>query len=187
MANTEQKGIKPLAIPLSDELQELMGQIFPKTLPSPNLYRIVAKNKGLFQDLIATQFIGPTGVFDKGRLAPKLRELVILRTCKANENLYEYTLHKGTISQKMGLTSQQIYDIWEAKVNPKIWDPSEVCLFELIDCLAHKKDINPQLYTSLKIHYTESILIEIILLVGFYTSVSMLVHFANPPLDTYTK
>lgn len=187
MDTNSQKGIAPLEIPLSEEIQEWMDQIFPKTLPSPNLYRIVAKNAPLFQELITTRFIGPTGVFDKGRMSPKLRELLILRTCRANDNLYEYTLHQGTISQKMGLTRQQIDDVWNPTVDPKLWETSELRLFDLIDCLIDKNDISDQLHGSLSEHYTESELIEIILLIGFYTSVSMLVQFAKPALDHYAK
>ncbi len=103
--------IKPLPLPLSEEMQASMDKVFPTALPSPNLYRLVARNKALWKDLIESRIIGRTGLFDKNRIAPDLREKIILRTCVAAKNDYEYALHVETISEKMGLTKAQIEDI----------------------------------------------------------------------------
>ena len=65
--------IQPLSIPLNKDLQNSMDKIFPSNLPSPILYRIVAKNETLFKELVETRFIGPSGLFDKKRIAPLLR------------------------------------------------------------------------------------------------------------------
>ena len=62
--------ITPLPLPLEKSTQTVMDKIFPNNLPSPNLYRIVAKNEKLFKELIQSKFIGMTGLFDRGRLAP---------------------------------------------------------------------------------------------------------------------
>jgi hypothetical protein len=66
--------IKPLSLPLEKSTQQVMDKIFPSNLPSPNLYRIVAKHRDLFSKLVETNFIGPTGLFDQKRLHPSLRE-----------------------------------------------------------------------------------------------------------------
>ncbi|RPG30241.1 MAG: hypothetical protein CBB72_014130 [Muricauda sp. TMED12] len=178
-------GIRPLEIPLDDEVQDLMDRIFPKGIPSPSLYRIVAKNQPLFKDLIESRFIGPTGIFDKKRLDPRIRELLILRTCKANNNRYEYALHRTTISQKMGLLPEQITDIWDDFPDPGLWTERDLSLFELVDKLSARKDTPVSLHGRLREHFSESELIEIVLLIGFYTSVSMLVAFARPEFDNY--
>ncbi|MEQ5790762.1 carboxymuconolactone decarboxylase family protein [Muricauda sp. NFXS6] len=182
---THTKGIPPLELPLDKEVQELMDWIFPKEIPSPNLYRILAKNPSLFRDLIESRFIGPTGVFDKKRLDPRTRELLILRTCRANNNRYEYALHRMTISQKMGLLPEQITDIWNHSPDPGLWNDRDLSLFELVDRLTAREDTPASLHGRLSGHFSESELIDIVLLIGFYTSVSMLVAFSRPTFDHY--
>lgn len=80
--------IKPLSLPFTKDLQETMNKIFPSILPSPNLYRIVAKNEELFTGLVDNKFIGKTGVFHRQRLAASLKEKIILKTCIKIEKQY---------------------------------------------------------------------------------------------------
>jgi len=179
--------ISPLSHPLDDELQTQMDKIFPPVLPSPNLYRIVAKNKALFMDLITTKFIGSTGIFDKKRIPPEMREKIILRTCVVTKNDYEFALHEETISRKMGISGEQITDIINAEPNSTLWKESDLALFRLIDTLVSGKDIEDKLFTWVSNYYSEEELIDIILIIGFYTTVGMLVSFAKPEKDNYAK
>jgi 4-carboxymuconolactone decarboxylase len=181
------KKIEPLALPLNEEMQETMNKIFPSYLPSPNLYRIVAKNEALFKDLVETRFIGPTGLFDKKRIAPLLREKIILRTCIAANNQYEFALHEETISLKMGLTLSQINDIKNQLPNPVFWEAKDIVLFRLIDSLVKHIALSDDIYEGLSLYFEEAEIIEIIHIVGFYTGVAMLVAFAKPALDNYKQ
>jgi len=177
--------IQPLEIPLSDEMQSMMDKIFPPFLPSPNLYRIVAKNKELFKELVDTKTIGPTGLFDRKRLPPTLREKIILRTCVISNNQYEFSLHVETISMKMGFTSDQIQDIQNAQLNHKYWNPEDLALFELIDGLVKNIKVSEKTYSSVAKYFKEEELIEIVHLIGLYTGVSMMVALVQPKFDNY--
>ena len=179
--------IVPLPIPLTEEIQNTMDKIFPSYLPSPNLYRIVAKNKVLFKELVESEFIGPTGIFDKKRLSPSLREKIILRTCIASNNQYEFSLHADTISQKMGITNTQIEDIKKITLNPEYWNNEDLVLFDLIDCLVKKISVTDSIFEAMTNYYEEAQIIEIIHIIGFYTGVAMLVAFCKPELDNYKK
>lgn len=181
------KRIAPLSLPLREDLQNTMNKIFPSHLPSPNLYRIVAKNEALFKDLVETRFIGPTGLFDKKRIAPLLREKIILRTCVAAHNDYEFALHEETISLKMGLTIAQINDIKNPLPNADYWEPKDLFLFNMIDSLVKHIAVNDDTYAAISEHYEEPELIEIIHIIGFYTGVAMLVALAKPQFDNYKQ
>jgi 4-carboxymuconolactone decarboxylase len=181
------KRITPTPLPLSEGMQSTMNKIFPSHLPSPNLYRIVAKNEALFNDLVETRFIGPTGLFDKKRIAPLLREKIILRTCVAANNHYEFALHEETISLKMGLSLAQIQDIKNESLNPDFWESKDIVLFNLIDNLVKHIAVSDDVYKAVSDHFGESELIEIIHIIGFYTGVAMLVAVAQPQLDNYKQ
>ena len=179
--------IKPLSLPLEKSTQQVMDKIFPSKLPSPNLYRIVAKHKDLFTELVETQFIGPTGLFDRRRLHPSLREKIILRTCTTAENSYEFALHVETISLKMGLTKEQIQDIAQSNCNPELWDNKDIVLFKLIDQLILTRKVEDQVAQEMLHHFSEQETIEIIHIIGFYTGVAMLVAFTQPAFDNYKQ
>ena len=164
-----------------------MDKIFPSQLPSPNLYRMVARNEALWQDMIESRIIGRTGLFDKGRIAPDLREKIILRTCVAAKNDYEFALHIDTISFQMGLSVEQINDISSPKPNPKLWTEAELSIFSLIDALVNKIEVSEEIYDTVKAHYSEEVLIEIVHLVGLYVGVAMMVALGLPPLDNYKQ
>jgi 4-carboxymuconolactone decarboxylase len=179
--------ITPLSIPLNVDMQNTMNKIFPSNLPSPNLYRIVAKNEALFRELVETRFIGPTGLFDKKRIDPLLREKIILRTCVATNNWYEFALHEETISLKMGLIMPQIIDIKNKEFNDEYWDDKDIVLFKLIDKLVKHEAVSDDEFETISSYYKEAELIDIILIIGFYAGVAMLVAFTKPSLDNYKQ
>ncbi|MEM8890609.1 MAG: carboxymuconolactone decarboxylase family protein [Bacteroidota bacterium] len=181
----EENRIAPLQIPLSKSQQEQMDKIFPPHIPSPNLYRMVARNEALWKDMIESRIIGRTGLFDKGRIAPDLREKIILRTCVAAKNDYEFALHIETISLQMGVSKEQIQDIRSKNPDPALWTDSEIALFRLIDMLVGKIEVPQDVYESVHTHFSEGSLIEIVHLVGLYTGVAMLVALGKPKLDNY--
>lgn len=177
--------ISPLPVPLEAGIQDMIDKIFPGPLPSPNLYRIVAKNEALFRDLIESRFVGRTGLFDKKRLAPALRETIILRTCVAANNSYEFALHEETISLKMGLTEAQILDLKNDILSPDYWEEREIVLCQLVDSLVKKLSVDDALFQAVSSLYTEPELIEIVFIIGLYTGVAMTVALARPALDNY--
>jgi hypothetical protein len=95
------------AAPMPPEVQRRMARLLPPGMLPPNLFPAVARNQGLVGQLVDSGLLGPTGLLDGRRL---LREAIMLRTCVATGNRYEWRLHVGTISARMGLTSAQIDD-----------------------------------------------------------------------------
>lgn len=181
----KKRTVEPLPLPLSKNIKNTMDKIFPKNIPSPNLYRIVAKNEPLFKELIESEFIGKTGLFDRKRLSPELREKIILRTCVATKNEYEFNLHVDTISQKMGLTIKQIEDMKKPNLNLDYWNKEDIALFDMIDSLVKQIKVSDTVFDNVSRYYNESLLIEIIHIIGLYTGVAMLVAFCNPQFDNY--
>ncbi|MBV8292660.1 MAG: carboxymuconolactone decarboxylase family protein, partial [Mycobacterium sp.] len=85
--------IAPVSAPYSDALRQCFDRVVPAGMEPPRIYRVVARNESLFVDLVERGLLGLTGLFDRGVLAPRLREILILRTCAAAGNDYEWHLH----------------------------------------------------------------------------------------------
>jgi alkylhydroperoxidase family enzyme len=162
-----------------------MAKIFPESLPAPSLYRTMARNEGLFTDLIERRIIGRTGLLDRKTFPPRLRELLILRTCVAAKNDYEFNLHVRTISEVMGLTKAEIEDLKRDDIDVDSWPPPERALIALIDGLVHDLDVEEAIFDAARAHFSDEQLLELTLLVGLYTAVSMVVALARPERDPY--
>ena len=151
----------------------------------PQIFLTVARNQGLFENLVDSGLLGRTGLLDRGALAPALRELVILRTCTASRNAYEFNLHEQTISQRMGLSAAQIDDLRRPVLDAALWSPAQQAVAALVDALVQRLDVSDAEFARTRAHYDEATLIEITQLVGLYTGVAMLVALARPRFDRY--
>lgn len=177
--------IAPLQPPFAEPLRQRFDRILPPGLLPPVLFRTVARNESLFTDMVDMGLVGKTGLLDRRALARPLRELVILRTCVAADNDYEWNLHVKTISARMGLTPPQIADTRTPEPSPALWSEGERAVMRLVDALVGRRAVADDLYAELRRHFDEATLIEMTLLTGLYMTVAMVVTLAQPEFDAY--
>ena len=178
--------IAPLPEPLDEPLASHMAKLVPKGMPAPQLFLSVARNSEMFAHMVESGLIGPTGLFDRRTMSKDLRETIILRTCVATRNDYEYNLHVQTISARMGLSDGQIADIRNPSLNPHLWSPRLLAAAALVDALVATLAVPDALYAQLRLQFSEEELIAITHLTGLYTGVAMLVGLIRPRFDAYS-
>ncbi len=177
--------IAPIQPPYAPAVAERMARLLPTTMTAPVLFRTVARNEGLFNYLVDSHLLGPTGLLDRRWLDRALREAVILRVCVAAGNDYEWQLHVGTISARMGLSAEQIADTRRAQPDPALWHDAPRAAMALADALVRTRVVDDALYGRLREHFDEAQLIELTQLIGLYTGVAMMVALVRPALDDY--
>ena len=177
--------IAPVAEPYSPALQQRFDRLVPLGMTPPAIFRAVARNEPLFLNLVDSGLLGMTGLLDRRRLPRPLRELLVLRTCVATGNDYEWRLHAGTISPAMGLSAEQIADTRHAEPASALWNARDRAAMRLADALVRRLAVDDALYAELRTHFDEAALIEMTQLVGLYTGVAMLVALARPEPDAY--
>lgn len=180
----ERPRIAPLDLPMPPELAELMGRLIPPGMRPPRLFMVLARNFGLFEKMVTSGLIGPTGLMDRRTLPRPLRECLILRTCVATGNDYEFNLHVQTISQRMGLTPVQIDDVRADQPDGAVWDAPSIACMQLVDALVQLR-VTDDVYARARGHFDEPTLIEITQLVGLYVGVAMQVALSRPEMDRY--
>jgi 4-carboxymuconolactone decarboxylase len=179
--------IEPLPLPYPPAVAERMARLLPPGMAAPRLFATVARNEGLFCTLVDGGLLGPTGLLDRRVLPAPLREALILRTCTAAGNAYEWHLHVGTISARMGLSEAQIDDTRAAAPAAALWTEPERAALALADALVRRLDVDNALWERLRACFDEATLIEMTQLVGLYTGVAMLVALARPERDAYPR
>lgn len=177
--------IAPLEPPFAPALAQRMARLLPPSTTPPALFRAVARNESLFAFLVDSGWLGPTGLLDRRIVAQALREALILRVCAATGNDYEWRLHVGTISRRMGLGAAQIADTRARAPDPALWDEPTLCAMALADALVGRLAVDDALYARLRESFDEPTLIELTQLVGLYTGVAMMVALVQPDADAY--
>lgn len=177
--------IAPLAEPLPAAVTERLARLLPSGMAAPNLFLTVARNEDLFVQMVDAGLLGPTGLWDRRSLPRAQREAVILRTCVACRNDYEFNLHVQTISARMGLSEAQIDDIRCAEPSAALWDDTQRAVLVMVDALVERRTLDETEFARVRQHHDEATLIAITQLVGFYVGVAMLVGLIRPAFDRY--
>ena len=177
--------IAPAQEPISAPIAAALARLLPPGMLAPKLFLTVARNEGLFRALADGGLLGPTGLLDLRALPGPLRECVILRTCVAAGNDYEFNLHVQTISQRMGLSGEQIDDVRRPQPNAALWSAQQLAAMALVDDLVPGLRVGDATFERCRAVFDEPELVELTQLVGLYTGVAMLVALARPAFDTY--
>ena len=131
------------------------------------LFRTLARDERLF-----ARFAG-AGLLDRGHLSLREREIVIHRICALNGCGYEWGVHAAIFATAAELDAEQL----AATAAPGVascWGPREALLIAFCDAVNAYADIDDDLWARLSEVFLEEARIELMLLAGFYRTVSLL-------------
>ena len=121
-------------------------------------------------------------LLDKGPLSLREREIVIDRTCALNACEYEWGVHVATFAAAADLTEEQIRATVLGAADAACWSAAEQAMVAAVDALHARSTLDDAEFKALAAHYDETKILEIILLCGFYRTVSYLCNaLALPP------
>lgn len=159
--------IAPAVAPYPPAVAHTLDQLkTPGELPL-SLFRTLARDERLF-----SRFTGG-GLLDPGHLTLREREIVIHRTCALNGCGYEWGVHAAIFAPAAGLDGEQL----AATITPGIapcWGPREALLISFCDAVHARADIDEPLWARLAEAFSEEARIELMMLAGFYRTVSLL-------------
>ena len=160
----------------NDEVREILGasQIGGRTL---NIFQTLARHPKLLKRWL----VFGNHVLFKSTIAPRERELLILRTgwnCRAE---YEWGQHV-VIGKQIGITDDEIDRITRGPEAPG-WDAFDAALLRAADELHRDSRIGDATWAALGARYDTQQLIDVVFTVGQYTLVSMALNTLGVQLD----
>ena len=111
------------------------------------------------------------------------REIVIDRTCARTGCEYEWGVHVTTFAEAAHLTEEQVRATVLGKADAPCWSAAEQALIAAVDALHDRATISDAEFAALSAHYDDAKIFEIILLCGFYRTVSYLANGLALPLE----
>lgn len=169
--------IEPAKAPFHPDVTPHIERVM-KGQPPLHLFRVLARDARL-----AKKFFN-SGLLDKGHLSLRDRELVIDRTTALCRSEYEWGVHATVFGQAAGLTAEQIHSTATGSADDACWSDEDRKLIRLCDALHRECDISDELWTSLKTKFSDEALMELVMLAGFYRTVSYLTNAFRMPLES---
>jgi alkylhydroperoxidase family enzyme len=171
--------IAPARPPYAAEAQAAFDRIMPPGVPPLALFTTLARDARLFE-----RFRGG-GLLDKGHLTLRQREIVIDRITALSGSEYEWGVHVAFFAERVGLDAAQQRSLVRGGAEDACWPEEERPLIRACDALHRGSDIDDALWQELRARFSEEALIEILMLAGFYRTVSYLTNALRLPLESY--
>jgi alkylhydroperoxidase family enzyme len=168
--------IEPATPPFGEDISRPLDRLM-KGQPPLRLFTTLARDPRLFQKFFAG------GLLDKGNLSIRQREVVIHRTTALSKSEYEWGIHVTAFSKLGGLTPEQVQATVTGSANDACWSAEEQVLVRLCDSLHEHSDIDDGLWNELRKYFAEEAIIELLMLAGFYRTVSYLTNGLRMPLE----
>ena len=158
--------IAPLDAPYADDVQRAFD-VAMGGAPPLTLFRVVARNPRVLQRMMAG------GLLDRGSISLRARELMILRTTAHCGAEYEWGVHVAAFGPKAQWTPAELAASVHGSGDDPAWGPDERVIVRLADALHARHDVDDALWAELSAHFAGDQLIELIMLAGFYHSISV--------------
>lgn len=174
--------IAPLDPPHPPETAAHLAALMPKgwTGPALALFRLWARHLPMAE---ALRGVGRY-VLAHGALAPRDRELLILRTTARCGAEYEWGVHAVFFPARVGLDDAAVAATRTGEPDDPAFGARERLLVALADALHESADVPDALWSELAKHWDETQLLEMLLVCGFYHLVSFTANatrLANEP------
>lgn len=169
--------IAPAVAPFSPLVQNWLDKTLPAGQVPLALFTALANDERLFDKF----FSG--GLLDRGHLTLRQREIVINRTTARCGSAYEWGVHVKIFAARAGFTSDQIESLATGGQDDQCWLPDDAVLIALCDALHERCNINDDQWTELRETFSELAIIELVMVAGFYRTVSYLTNVLCLPLE----
>ena len=168
--------IAPLQPPYAPDIAEQFDRIMHGA-PPLMLFRVMAGNARAWEKFRAGSLL------DRGPLSLREREIVIDRTCARTGCEYEWGVHVAAFAEAAHLTEEQVRATVRGVATDGCWSPAEQVLIATADALHDRATLSEAEFAALSAHYDDAKIFEIILLCGFYHTVSYLANGLALPLE----
>ncbi|MDB5433035.1 MAG: carboxymuconolactone decarboxylase family protein [Caulobacter sp.] len=160
--------ITPQPAPFAPAIQARLDAIMPPGAAPLTLFTTLARDERLFSRFM------DGGLLDKGHLTVREREIVIHRICGLNRAAYEWGVHAALFAPHVGLEGAQLAaTVSGAEAG---WAPKEALLMDFCAAVNARADVDDALWARLGAEFSEMARLELMLLAGFYRTVSLLVN-----------
>jgi alkylhydroperoxidase family enzyme len=144
------------------------------------LFRTIARSERAWRKFRAGSLL------DRGPLTLRQREIVIDRTCFRTGCEYEWGVHVWIFAGAARLADVEIHALGQLPFDAEGWREDEAILVATVDALHERATLDDAEFARLRLHFDEDQVLEILMLAGFYRTVSYLANGLALPREPDT-
>ncbi|MFJ9036861.1 carboxymuconolactone decarboxylase family protein [Streptomyces sp. NPDC102406] len=163
--------IEPLTPPYTPAVDRALRRWMPPGVPHEPLalFRTLHRHP----ELASRMFALGAGLLGHGLLPAIDREVVIARVTARSDCPYEWGVHAATLAPQAGLRPEHL----RATTRPDAtadtpWPPHHTALLHAVDELHDTTHLTQLTWDALRSHYDEAQLLELLVLIGWYRTIS---------------
>jgi 4-carboxymuconolactone decarboxylase len=175
--------LAPLDPPYDEDVERLLGKLMPpETGRDPLLlFRVLA----IHRDLADRMRPMASGLLNKGLLPARDREVLIGRTTARAGAEYEWGVHAVVFGPAVGLDEVVLAALATAQAEDPAFDARTRLLVTAADELADGAQLTDRTWRDLAAIFAPAQLLELVILCGWYRTLSTVITSLRLPLETW--
>ncbi len=171
----------PRIAPLEPPYEAEIGAMLQKWMPPGaeveplKLFRTL----GVHDELASRMRPLGAGILGAGRVEPRLRELVIHRTCALCGAEYEWGIHAVAFGRPLGFSDEQLASTVHGAAGDGLWSEQESAVLRLADELHETSTIGDELFAELAGHFEPDLILELVIAAGWYRTLAYVINAAG--------
>jgi 4-carboxymuconolactone decarboxylase len=158
----------------------MLAKWMPPGAPVPPLalFRTIAHHP------LLSERMRPLGaaLLGRGLLPPRVRELMLLRTCARCGCAYEWGVHAAAFAGPVGLSPALIAATW---TRGPVDDPTDALILRAADELHDTGTLADATWAALSARFDPPALLELVTVAGFYHLISFIASAARVPTEPW--
>ena len=174
--------IPPLEPPYDPATEQMLANWMPpgSGVEPLRLFRTLAVHDLLFGRM---RPLG-AGILGHGLLEPRVRELMILRTCARCGAEYEWGVHATFFGEAVGLTQAEV--VATATGNDAAFsNPRDRAVIQTADELHDTAGVSDAAHAELELHFSPPQILELVITSGWYHTISFVINAAGVQLEPW--
>lgn len=175
--------IPPLEPPYDPKVGAMLAKWMPPNsgMEPLNLFRTL----GVHDELASRMRPLGAGILGHGRIEPRLREVMIHRTCALTGAEYEWGVHVIGFGKPLGFSEAQLVSTVRGSADDGVWDEKEAVVFRLADELHQTSRVSDQLFAQLAGHLAADQILELVVTAGWYHTIAYVINAAGVQLEDW--
>jgi 4-carboxymuconolactone decarboxylase len=177
--------IAPLEPPYEEDVARMLERWMPPgaNVEALRLFRTLAVHPGLAARM---RPLG-AGILGHGTIDPRLRELMIDRTCALCGAEYEWGVHAAAFGAAVGLSEAQLDSTAAEGAADALWSDAERAVLRLAEELHRHGRVGDELFAELERHFSAAQILELAVTAGWYHTIAFVIGVARVELEPWAR
>jgi alkylhydroperoxidase family enzyme len=127
------------------------------------------------------------GILGHGLLEPRVRELMILRTCARCGAEYEWGVHAAFFAERVGLSEAEVRATVLGGPDNLAFSERDRTVIRLADELRDTAGVSDATYAALERHFTAPELLELVVAAGWYHTIAFVINTARVTPEAWAR